>query len=91
MLLIIADKMLQCNTDALISKSIDIVAGQCSREQRVLRKRLKAPSAQRPALNVDRWSEDNMRSFGVRLVAEQVSNLDSQIRIEGSSDGSPTW
>ena len=63
------------------------MAGQDARQQRVLGVGLEAAAAERPALDVYRWPEEDMGALCVCLVREQPAQARDQVDVEGRADG----
>ena len=81
--------MLETRSDALPLNSLDVPAGHLSAQKRILGITLEPTSTERAPLDVDRGSEQDVRSLGLAFIPELFPYLTGQLDVKrGTETGS---
>ena len=72
---VIADEVLDAGGNPLRLHALDVGGGQLRREHGILAHALEVATADRGALEVDRWAKQYLRALGVGLPAQCLTNL----------------
>src|SRR5699024_6037777 len=85
-LLTVHRKVLRCRRDALRLHAADVRRGHAAGELWILREVLEVPPAERAALDVQPWPQEDLDALGRRFPAECLPDLLGEVHVPARAD-----